>query len=96
MMKTDDFTTEQIERLTAVKIENLTPVEHAALLCLKNAALLSRRKYVEGNGWISLSYLKRLADDEEEAGRDFMAEDIRRTARWIERLMGELNEGAVK
>jgi len=88
MMKTNDLTTRQIE--------SLTPVEYTAFLCLKKASLFSRRKYVEGNGWISLSYLKRLADDEEEAGRDFMAEDIRRTARWIERLMGELNEGAVK
>ena len=43
-----------------------------------------------------LAYLNMVADDADEAGLTYTAEDYRLTAQWIESLLRKLNKGAAK
>jgi len=42
--------------------------------------------------WITLSYLKMVADDCSEAGRESMAEDLYVTIEWIKKLLANAGE----
>jgi len=45
--------------------------------------------------WINLSYLKMLADDHNEAGREGTAEDLYVTIDWIKKLLAKVGENNV-